>query len=146
MGTSSNGQPNRREFIRVKMQIEFCISPLGSYDSMTSDDDCCSFITKTIDVSLGGVCLRHGGRLKVGDAVELRTKNSLTSTKCLTCKDVIFMDNTHQLRPIEADVVWATEEYAGIQFRPLSAYNENILSKTVWDHHIKNIRDDGRKD
>lgn len=140
MTSSDWNNDNRREFIRVKMQIEFCVSPLGAFDSGTENEDCCSFITKTIDISLGGICIAHNGKLAAGDAVELRTKNSLTSMKCLNCTSVLFMDSTYELQPIEADVVWSNDQYAGIKFRKLSIRNENILSKAIWDSHIQNVR------
>lgn len=142
MSEFDSNTTNRREYIRVRLQIEFCVSPLEHYETMSETEECCSFITKTTDISLGGVCLRHNGSLKAGDAIELRTKNALGHVRCLTCPDVIFMDNSYELQPIKADVVWATDQYAGIKFRKLTTRNENILSKAIWSYHIKNVRDD----
>lgn len=98
------------------------------------------FRTRTIDISVGGACITHENVLKVGDRIELRTKNCLTNSRCLSCNDVLFMLCKIELQPIEAEVVWVADKRAGIHFHNLSARNENILNKLVWEHHLDKVR------
>lgn len=136
---------NRRENIRVKLVIDFCVTSIPYAESSENSEGNFCFSTKTVDISFGGACIVHNGVLKVGDVLELRTKNALTRTHCLKCEQVYFMGSSYELQPIEGMVVWAADRRAGVSFKKLTVKNENVLSKLIWDKHIKGVRDDKNK-
>ena len=131
---------NRRESMRAKVTIDFCVTTIPYADIPDDSEVGFCFSSKSVDISTGGACITHNNKLSLGDKVEILTKNNLTHTKCLNCQDVFFMGTQHELMPISGVVVWATPKRAGIRFVHLSVRNENLLNKLVWDAHLANIR------
>ena len=136
---------NRRESMRARVTVDFCVTTTPYAEISDEGDHSTCFSSKTVDISVGGACITHNNNLKLSDKVEMRTKNNLTHTKCLNCQDVYFMGTEYELMPISGVVVWVTPKRAGIRFTKLSVRNENIISKLVWDSHIKNVRDNKDK-
>lgn len=145
MAEDNLNRKNRRENIRVNLVIDFCVTSIPYVESSENREGNFCFSSKTVDISFGGACIVHDGMLKTGDKVEVRTKNVLTRAQCLKCEHVYFMGTQHELQPISAVVVWANGRRAGIKFDSLSVRNENILSKLIWDNHIKSVRDEKDK-
>lgn len=140
----TNSNTNRRESMRVKLSLDFCVTAILHPGEKHADESSC-FVTKTVDVAMGGVCVSHKNILRQGDMVELRTKNCLTNTQCLSCEYAYFMSNKYEMTPVKAQVVWATPTRAGLKFVNLAVRNENILSKIVWDAHLNEVRGNREK-
>jgi c-di-GMP-binding flagellar brake protein YcgR len=136
---------NRREHMRVRVSIDLCVTSVKRPGADESETDKICFRTKTLDISAGGICFGQKNVLKVGDVVELRTKNCLTKQACLTCEDVYFMSGKHELQPLQGVVTWVTDSIAGIKFHKLSLRNENFISKLVWDTHLEEVRNSRQK-
>jgi len=137
---------NRREFIRVKARLHFCISVIEGQDPETDGyqlGDC--FSTSSADISLGGICIPHGGKLNVGFEVVVATPENLTNMKCLTCEKAYLRKNGLTLEPILGRVVWTNQTKCGIAFKALSKKNENTLSKYIWSRHLSKVRESKEK-
>lgn len=146
MRKTQNTGENRREHMRVKTRLHFCVSIIEGVNEETGAHlygDC--FCTSTIDISLGGVCIPHSGILNVGYNVELTTPESMSLQKCLTCDNSYLYSNKLELTTIVGEVMWVSETNCGITFKNLSRRNENILSKFIWDEHLDEIRNSREK-
>lgn len=133
---------NRRSHMRVDSRLHFCISIIDGVNEETGDNsygDC--FCTKTIDISLGGICIPHGGKLNIGDNVEISSPQKMKRPKCLSCEHSYIFANDLDITPISGSVVWIRENKCGIEFKMLSRRNENLLSKFIWDEHLDGVRD-----
>jgi c-di-GMP-binding flagellar brake protein YcgR len=138
---------NRREHMRVDSRLHFCISVVEGIDEEAGKyiyGSC--FCTLTEDISLGGICIHHGGKLNEGDSVEISTPQKMKRAECLTCEDSYMFTNNLDLLPIFGKVLWIRGSKCGIEFRNLSRRNENVLSKFIWDEHLDGIRDNKKKD
>jgi len=137
---------NRREHMRVNSRIHFCISVIESKDNVTGAyiySDC--FCSTTTDISLGGICISHGGKLNAGNSVEISTPQMMKRPECLSCEKSYLFASDLDLTPITGKVVWVKETKCGILFENLSRRNENILSKHIWDNHLDGVRDNKKK-
>ena len=136
-----NRQENRREYIRVKSAIHFCINVIESIDEETGKylfSKC--FSASTIDISLGGMCISHCGDINVGFGLEISTPEKMTKQSCMTCENAYLHKNPLALTPIFGTVVWMTSDRCGIKFNKLSIRKENILSKYIWEAHLNGVR------
>jgi len=136
---------NRREHIRVRVELDFCVTNVRRPDTPEAETEKICFRTKSLDISAGGICFGQKNVLQVGDIVEMRTKNSLTHSMCLRCDSAYFMSTEIELQPMEGVVVWATDSIAGVKFSNLSLRNENIINKIVWENHLRDVRNSKKK-
>lgn len=136
---------NRREFMRVRVNIDLCITSVIRPGVPETETANICFRTKSLDISAGGICFGQKNILQVGDMVELRTKSCLTKQACLNCEDVYFMSGKYELQPLEGVVMWVTDSIAGVKFHKLSLRNENVISKIVWDSHLEEVRNSRQK-
>ncbi|MGE4267420.1 MAG: PilZ domain-containing protein [Deferribacterales bacterium] len=136
---------NRREHMRVRVTLDLCVTSVRRRGAPESETANICFRTKSLDISAGGICFGQKNILKIGDIVEMRTKNCLTKQACLTCEDVYFMSTKHELQPLEGVVMWVTDSIAGVKFHKLSLRNENVISKLVWDSHLEEVRNSRQK-
>jgi len=134
---------NRRKHIRAKADIRFCafrVIDFGEEDQKLDVENCIKL--KSFNMSEGGFALAHKNTLKVGEIIEIRGKSSLSFPHCRNCKAVFMLNNDYELVPMLAEVIWATERRAGVSFIDLHGRNRNIISKIVWEQHIKEVRKD----
>lgn len=132
---------NRREHMRVRARLHFCISVIEgvNHETSTFNYGAC-FCTATSDVSLGGICVTHDGSLKPGAEVEISTPEKMTQMACLSCEKAFLYKNELDLEPIYGRVRWVTNDRCGIEFIKLAVRNENILSKYIWEEHLSSVR------
>lgn len=136
-----NKQENRREYMRVKSAIHFCINVIEGIDEETGKylyGKC--FSASTTDISLGGMCISHSGDINVGFGLEISTPEKKTKAACMTCENAYLHNNPLALTPIFGTVVWMTSDRCGVKFSNLSVRNENILSKYIWEAHLDGVR------
>jgi len=140
-----NTQPetdaNRRSYIRINARQDFCITVIEGTNPATElpiRGNC--FCTSSIDISEGGMCIVHDGKLNVGFDVEIINPKKSSRLECLSCQDAFLKKNDLDITPITAKVVWSHGNRCGIKFINLSRYNENVISKFVWDAHISKVR------
>jgi len=134
-------QDNRREHMRVKSRMHFCVSIIESVDQETGAfiyGNC--FCTVTADLSLGGMCVAHTGKVQAGFDVEISTPSKMVSMTCLSCDKAYLYKNDLDLEPIYGKIIWATKDRCGISFNKITRRNENILSKFIWDEHLTSVR------
>lgn len=141
MGNEQSGSTNRREHMRVEAGLDFCITVVEGVDH---ENDTLEYgkclCTKTIDISIGGLCCAHKKILHEGDRVKVSVPSAMIHSTCLTCKHVYKHKNDLEMQPVYGKVVWVRENKCGIEFTKLSARNENILAKYIWEEHLKTIR------
>ncbi|QAR32724.1 PilZ domain-containing protein [Geovibrio thiophilus] len=138
--TSESVMTNRRNFIRAKVAIKMCgfFFEEGDDGSRAYSGGC--FMSKTLDMSEGGMQIIHNGSLKPGDIVELRTKNAITFPKCMKCDHYYNMRSKIELQPLTVRIVWAQGSRCGLEYIRLSNFNRNVISKIVWHKHIEEIK------
>lgn len=132
---------NRREHMRVKARLHFCVSVIEGINHETNSytyGNC--FCTTSSDISLGGMCFSHNGKVNVGFDVEITTPEKMIKNACMTCEKAYLYKNELELQPIRGKVVWATKDRCGVEFIKLSTRNENILSKYIWEEHLNTVR------
>jgi len=137
--TTESVMTNRRNFIRAKIAVKMCGFFFEEGDAGERAYNGC-FMSKTIDMSEGGMQIIHNGSLKPGMVVELRTKNAIGFPKCLKCDQYYNMRSKIELAPLTARVVWTQGSRCGLEFVKLSNLNRNVIAKIVWKKHIEEIK------
>jgi c-di-GMP-binding flagellar brake protein YcgR len=132
---------NRRKCFRVLLSVKVCIFKKTLCEDKDSNS-CECMISKTIDISEGGMQLMFKGELNVGDIIEIRTRNCLTMSKCLKCEKYYNMRSKVELEPVSARVKWIKGSHCGVEFLNLNGRSFNAISRLVWNKHLDEIKKD----
>lgn len=132
---------NHRRYIRTRISLDACVVKVKSIDEETGERQYLScFHTSVADIGEGGICVSHRDNLIPGDIVELRTKNSLTMKRCLTCEHYFGFEPILQLGVLTGEIVWRTKRRAGIKFINITKEDKKKISTYVWATEIDNAK------
>lgn len=128
-------QENNRAYIRASVIIRMC---LIVKDETSLLNGFCSPVV-TLNMSLGGVCVKSRLLFSPGETLIFYVKNNLPLKACASCEKSLNISSI-PFEPIETKVVWVNEYISGLQFISLTPSNKIQIQKIVWKQHREEIR------
>lgn len=139
-------QENRRSALRVPMNLSLCFQVLHNYNDPAVPlryGNC--FISRTVDVSSGGMCILHKGMLFPKEYVLIRPRTTLLDPCTGTCAGCYRREGLADMQltePVVAQVRWKEGAKCGLHFVSWHADDRHVIHKASWNEHLSQARRD----